>query len=195
MTSAWTAAVFLAALAHAVPSQYKKEPHRIATIAVAAELAQTELLKRWPYASQELGGAFVTAIVFESAALRSVHAGTLRSRTGDLCLVQINRRNPAWRKYVTEFDELGGVDLESTMKCLLVGGESLIRAARYCRAKRYFTNWRRALWTAYATGSVCWGYRGAIPRSAHHQRMAWTKWQPTEEHIRFVNEVKPDDSI
>lgn len=184
--AAFTAAVYLAAIAGTLTTRYESDPDRMALIAVAAEQAQAELLEGWAYPPRELAGAVLTAIIHESGAARGVHDGSIVSKTNDVCIMQINPRNWNWKDYVDEHGELAGLDLESTRNCISVGIATMIKGSNYCRRRRYYTNWRQAMWTMYAFGSKCWLSSSAYERASLQSRIASTDWQPTEEHHRLV---------
>lgn len=190
--SAFTAAMFLAALAHEVPTQYEQDPERLATVAVAFELEQRALLPTWTKLKRperELGAAVLTAMREESGLKLAVHDGSKRSRTRDICLMQINPGNPTWKKYAPSFEHLAGVGLAATRLCVATGMATLVAGVSYCLAHRYYTNWRQAMWSAYALGR-CWISRSAFKRAALQQRLASHDWQPTPRMRQLVEAVR-----
>lgn len=182
--------MFLAALANEVPTQYAKDPERIANIALAAELAQSELGSKWARSSRELSGSVLTAIITESGARRDVHDGSKRSRTRDICIMQINQGNGHWKKHATSFEQLAGTSVEATKRCIMVGITTLSSGLRYCLNRNYKTNWAQAMWTIYGYGHKCWLWAHAYKRAALANKIAWTKWEPTEEHRRLIVDAR-----
>jgi hypothetical protein len=124
---------------------------RLMIMSLAAETALA------PYPDEDyLRGAILTAIEHESGFMESVHSGELRGKAGEICLVQIHPTNGFWKQVATEFDELGGLDIESTTKCLTAGVLTLRHSRGYCRARRFYKNWAPAMWTKYHYGNRCW---------------------------------------
>lgn len=181
--------MFLAALAHEVPTQYAQDPARLANIAVAAELAQTELASKWARSPRELSGSILTAIITESGARRDVHDGSRRSRTRDICIMQINPGNGHWKKFATSFEQLAGTSVEATKRCIMVGITTLSGGLRRCLRRNYKTNWAQAMWTMYGFGHKCWLWKHAYKRAALGNKISRTKWKPTDEHRKLTKDA------
>jgi len=191
----FTPAVFLAVFLAYCPQRDPEELKRVAVVSVAAYQAQQTLLKskRWPGSEAELAGAIATGVIRESGLWHDTHDGSRIGRAGEICLMQIHPTNPAWKLFTSSRKNLAGTDLESTRLCLLTGAESLTRSARHCLGKRYFKNWRQAMWTMYHYGSRCWLSPHAYPRTRTMARIASKRWVVTEEHERLVSEVLKEE--
>lgn len=186
MSAAFTAAMFLAALSQEVRTQYEQDPERIAIIAIAAERAQSEMTTKWRHLPNELSGAIVAGIITESGARADIHDGTRRGLDGDICIMQIHRGNGNWKKFVTAFDQLAGHSVASTKLCILTGITTLSRGLNYCLNRNYKTNWGQAMWTMYRFGHKCWLADDAYKRTGLMNKIAWTKWEPTDEHRALI---------
>lgn len=185
-TAAFTAAMYMAIFASELPTEYNKDPARFATIALAAEQVVEEQLPTWRRNPNELGAAVVTAMVFESGGWRSVHEGTRLGPTGDICLMQIHPGNGTWKRYAKAFSDLAGLGLEATKRCISTGARTLVTSLRHCHRKRYFKNWDKAMWSVYATGHNCWKSKQRFKRAAYARKIAWSKWEPTDEQKWMV---------
>ena len=185
----FTAVIFMAVFAAMKPSVYEKSPERVAVISVAAERAQEKLLPHWRRAPELLGGSIATAAIKESGLMEDTHSGERRGRAKEICLVQIHPTNRIWKRWAPSFESLAGVDLLSTERCLLSGGQTLVLSLNYCHKRRFYTNWAQAMWTKYHYGNRCWLSPHAHGRTALMNKIAWTKWEPTEEAQRMIDDV------
>jgi hypothetical protein len=186
----FTAAKFLAALCAQLPTQCEQDGPRMANIAVAAEQAQTELAPKWRRNGKLMSAAIITAIVNESGGKRGVHDGTVRSRTRDICLMQINPGNGTWKKHSPSFEQLAGTSVEATTRCILTGLHTLISSDRHCQRHHYKTNWAEAMWSVYGNGHHCWKTRSRFKRANMTKRIAWSNPTPTREHERLAMESR-----
>ena len=187
----WTAATLLAAFQSLAPAEYAKDPPRFATIAVAGESVVAEYGQRFVKGPRMLGAAVATAIRKESAFWLDVHDGSRVGPSGEVCLVQIHPSNPHWQRVGAPLREaLAGTDYESTRWCLATGAVSLSSALSHCWAQRFWKNWAQAMWTQYHYGNRCWLSPHAYKRTAMMRRIAYTRWEPTQEHRRLVAEAR-----
>ena len=191
MSNVFTAAMYLAAIAHEMPEQYEQDPERMALIAVAAEHVQTEQLESWRAHPKQLAGALVTALLYESRAARKVHSGEVLGPTGDICLMQIHPSNGTWRQYADSFRQLAGLSYEATVRCINTGVRTLVTSLNYCASRGYTgKRWAKAMWSKYAFGRKCWLYKQAPARAARTERVAWQEWRPTQEMHDLVEDVR-----
>lgn len=176
-----TAVAILAALAAQRPTEYRDDPQRIATIAVAIEESSE---------SEFIRGALATAAIKESGLWRSVHTGERRGRAGEICLVQIHPVNIRWKRTTApSFEALAGTGLEATRWCFQTAAMHLAEGVRYCRKRRYIRNLVPAMWTFYHV-SKCWLSPHAFERAALQSKISSTRWVVTPEHERLVAAVR-----
>jgi len=182
--STFTSLTFLALFASERPAEFRHDPERIATIAIAAERAQSAVIAQWHRHPRLLGAALAVTVLRESNLLEGVHSGEVRGPTDDVCLVQINRGNTIWRNWAESRDALAGLDIVPTSACLGAGLETLMAMDRYC-AQRPRRNWLAQMFSGYA-GTRCRLTGDALSRAAETNRLAWTDWQPTDAHAQAV---------
>ena len=185
----FTAVIYLAIFAQERPREYNAAPERLAVVAVAAERTQAALLPKWRHSPAQFAGALTSAIIHESGLDAKVHSGE-NHRNGH-CLTQIHHTNRIWERVgAPSYDALLGTDLQATIWCLSTGALSLIYGVNHCHKRHYFTHWQRAMWTMYATGHRCapWS-RQSNKRTYLQNKIAHTKWVPTIEHHRLIQDV------
>jgi hypothetical protein len=184
MLPTFTAMTFLAVFASERPAEFRRDPERIATIAIAAERAQSALIATWRRSPRLLGASMAATVLEESWLVEAVHDGTRRSQTGDTCLMQVSPVNERWQRWGT-IDALAGIDLAPTTRCLLAGTNTLIDYDRYCSRRKQGGDWLRRMVSGYA-GTSCKVTELATKRAQLTNRIAWTNWQPTESHRQAI---------
>lgn len=109
---------------------------RITTISYAIGRAcQEHPIPGWPIEGcVALAG---TAAKWESGLTREVHAGAKLGPSGELCLFQIHpdalANDPAYRVTREEWNTLGGIDVEATVRCATAGVKTLGYHVHRCR--------------------------------------------------------------
>lgn len=176
---------YLALFAAEAPAQFKNDPQRIATIAVAAARAEKKLIGSFPHPKM-LGPALATTILSESGLKSGIHAGTVRGKAGEICLGQIHPTNKIWERWAPSFESLGGAGIVWTEFCLLSVADTLASSLRYCAKRRYFTNWAPAMFTMYHYGGKCWLSPHGFPRARRMARIAATRWVPTLDQLQLI---------
>jgi hypothetical protein len=179
----FTALTFLTAFAHERPRQFRDAPERIAMVAIATEVAQADVMARWHHHPRMLGAVIIEAILAESGLDQDVHSGLRRGRAGEICLMQIAPVNIAWQPFSDSFDALAGVEFEPTSECIMAGVKTLLAADLRCTRKHPKGNWVRVLWTGYQYSAYCFGGKYAKERERETNRIAWTRWEPKDQHI------------
>jgi hypothetical protein len=180
---AFTALAFLAALASERPAEFRHDPERIATIAIAAERAQSATIASWRRHPRLLGASMIATSIGESGLTNEIHMGAVRGGEGEICLMQIHPVNALWKRW-GEFENLAGVEIELTAHCLVTGAETLIGFDRYCSRKGN-RDWLRRMFSGYS-GASCRVTELATNRAALTNRIAWTNWQPTDSHRQAI---------
>lgn len=175
-----TPAAFLALLLLAVPTKDPAELQRYDVIAQAGATVEAEFAPRWKRPRRELAPAMVTAMYFNGHFARDIHSGERLGSGGARCMMDIDPGNPLWKRHAEHFEDLTGLDLESTTTCLRVGTETLVLSLGHCLGKHYFTNWREAMWTSYATGSKCWLHKSAFARARFMRRLVANSKKATQ---------------
>jgi hypothetical protein len=174
---AFTAAAFLAALAHERPAAYRADPDRVATVAQAAECAQSALMAQWHRHPRLFGALILEGILAESSLDSRVHSGDRRGLAGEVCLMQIGVSNGYWQTWAESREELAGVEVEPTTRCILSGIETLLAADRYCSTRNPKRNWLQMTWQHYRTGYSCHMTKTGKDRASETNRLAWTDWE------------------
>lgn len=130
---------------------------RFATIAVATDYVERNPPESWrsgrgaAYPFGDLSDGLVTIMRHESAYWRSVHEGRIRGAAGEWCLVQIHPS--VLDSLGVTGEELVGIDLDSTIRCLMAGAELLGRARRLCPPGE--KGWFGPTIAAYGSGQGC----------------------------------------
>lgn len=99
-----------------------------------ARACESNPIPGWPFgACVALAG---TAAKWESGLMRDVHAGTKLGPSGELCLFQIHPNalasDPAYRITKEEWNTLGGLDAEATVRCAAAGVKTLAYHIHRC---------------------------------------------------------------
>jgi hypothetical protein len=181
----FTAATFLALFASERPQEFRHDPERIATIALAAERVQSDQMASWRRHPRMLGATLATVVLFESNLREDVHSGATRSRTGATCLAQINPTNPLWKQWANSLDDLAGIDLAPTAWYLGTGIETLVAWDQFCSKRHPRRNWLEAMLSGYA-GDRCHVSKDSKRRAKEANRLAWTNWKPTDSHLQAI---------
>jgi hypothetical protein len=131
---------------------------RVAVIAeaIAEAVNQTVMTGRWPGARRrELAAAALATAIRESGGLAlKVHNGEKRGLVGEVCYMQINVTNrPGYAGF--KFNELVGVDNQSSLRCALAGVRTLARARANCRGKVPPSELLGGVLSQYLRGSRC----------------------------------------
>lgn len=176
----YTAEEYIAIFANKAPKEYAKNPERIARVALGAEKAELKLRLRFPQRAL-LGAILAATSLKESGLWESVHDGSRRGPSGEICLMQIHPVNTQWKAWAPSFESLAGTTVAATELCFLAGGQSLTSALNRCWARKYHKNWLEAMFTSYHYSAKCWLSPHAHERARFVRGIAATKWAATDE--------------